>query len=52
MNYYSEKDIRDIVAKVVNSSLVTAQYFQRICRSGEKVMVVGEEPIQEELLQH
>ncbi|MFD1426757.1 HAD-IIA family hydrolase [Kroppenstedtia sanguinis] len=38
--------------EVVNSSLVTAQYFQRICRSGEKVMVVGEEPIQEELLQH
>ena len=25
MNYYSEKDIRDIVAKVVNSSLGAAE---------------------------
>ncbi|MFD1397088.1 HAD-IIA family hydrolase [Kroppenstedtia eburnea] len=40
------------LGEVINSSLVTARYFQRICRSGEKVLVVGEEPIQEELLKH
>ncbi|GGA32239.1 haloacid dehalogenase [Kroppenstedtia guangzhouensis] len=38
--------------EVVNSSLVTARYFQRVCRSGEKVLVVGEEPIREELSKH
>ena len=41
MNYYSEKDIRDIVAKVVNSSLGDAPAAQsgRSAGSGEGILV-------------
>ena len=41
MNYYSEKDIRDIVAKVVNSSLGDAPATQsgRSAGSGEGILV-------------
>lgn len=40
------------VREILNSSLVTAQYFRRVCREGEKVLVIGEEPIREELAEH
>lgn len=40
------------VREILNSSLVTARYFRRICREGEKVLVIGEEPIREELVEH
>jgi len=41
MNYYSEKDIRDIVAKVVNSSLGEAPAAQsgKVADNGEGILV-------------
>lgn len=37
---------------VLNSSLVAARYLQSLCHPREKVLVVGEEPICKELIQH
>ena len=39
MNYYSEKDIRDIVAKVVNSSLGAAESKPKAADSNEGILV-------------
>ena len=38
MNYYSEKDIRDIVAKVVNSSLGAAESKPKAADSNEGIL--------------
>lgn len=37
---------------VLNSSLITARYLQEVLKPGEKVFVVGERPIMEELEEH
>ncbi|WP_223068365.1 HAD-IIA family hydrolase [Paenibacillus caui] len=41
-------DLREIL----NSSLIVARYLQKRLKTGEKVYVIGEEPIKEELREH
>ncbi|WP_421617575.1 HAD-IIA family hydrolase [Brevibacillus sp. TJ4] len=40
------------VNEVLNSSLIVARYLQKVCQQGEKVLVIGEEPIRDELRDH
>ena len=40
------------VEDVLNSSLIVARYLQKVCQPGDKVLVVGEEPIRDELRDH
>lgn len=37
---------------VLNSSSILARYLQKVLKSGEKVLVIGEEPIRTELRDH
>lgn len=38
--------------EVINSSLITARYLKRTVQAGEKVLVIGEEPLLAELRDH
>ncbi|TRY23717.1 HAD-IIA family hydrolase [Brevibacillus sp. LEMMJ03] len=53
---YAEKltkmGIPTTVDDVLNSSLITARYLQRVMRPGERVLVIGEQPIRDELAAH
>lgn len=40
------------VNDVINSSLIVARYLQKVCKRGDKVLVIGEEPIRDELREH
>jgi len=40
------------VQDVLNSSLILARYLQKVCQPGDKVLVIGEEPIRDELRDH
>jgi arabinose operon protein AraL len=40
------------VDDVLNSSLIVARYLQKVLRPGERVLVIGEEPIRQELRDH
>ncbi|MFM1651700.1 HAD-IIA family hydrolase [Brevibacillus sp. B_LB10_24] len=37
---------------VLNSSLIVARYLQSVCKPGDRVLVIGEQPIREELRRH
>lgn len=37
---------------VLNSSLIVARYLQKVCKPTDKVLVIGEEPIRDELREH
>ena len=37
---------------ILNSSLITARYLRNVLKQGERVFVVGEEPLREELDEH
>lgn len=37
---------------ILNSSLIVARYLQNVCKEDDKVLVIGEEPIRDELRDH
>lgn len=40
------------VDDILNSSLIVARYLQNVCKKEDKVLVIGEEPIRDELRDH
>lgn len=40
------------VNDVLNSSLIVARYLQKLCKPQDRVLVIGEEPIRDELREH
>ncbi|USG67634.1 HAD-IIA family hydrolase [Brevibacillus ruminantium] len=48
----TQMGIPTAVEDVLNSSLIAARYLQQVMKPGENVLVIGEQPIRDELLAH